>query len=149
VKTVVLGVRRIRAESNIEPGKRIPLQVVGGNPDEQAWLTGSTGAIQQLARIEKIERVDTAPSDATTALAGDTTLLVPLMDLIDPAVEKERLSKELARLEQDLARVEGKLANESFVSRAPADVVDKERKRAADNADQIARLKAQLQKLGG
>ena len=71
------------------------------------------------------------------------------MDLIDPAVEAERLTKELARLEQDLARVEGKLANDSFVSRAPAEVVDKERKRAADNADQIARLRSQLDRLRG
>jgi len=149
LKTVVLGVRRIRAESNLEPGKRIPLAVIGGSADEQAWLAGSASAIQQLARIEKIERVGEAPADATTALAGDTTLLVPLMDLIDPAVERERLTKELNRLEQDLARVEGKLANESFVARAPAEVVDKERRRAADNADQIARLKTQLAKLRG
>jgi len=149
VKTVVLGVRRIRAESNLEPGKRIPLQVVGGSADEQIWLAGSASAIQSLARVEKIERVSVAPSDATTALAGDTTLLIPLLDLIDPAVERERLRKELTRLEQDLARVEAKLANESFVARAPADVVGKERKRAADNADQIARLQAQLAKLRG
>jgi valyl-tRNA synthetase len=85
--------------------------------------------------------------DATTALAGETTLLVPLMDLIDPAVEQERLTKELARLEQDLSRVEAKLANESFVARAPAEVVDKERRRAADNADAIARLRQQLERL--
>ena len=150
LKTVVLGVRRIRAESNIEPGKRIPLQVFGGSATEQEWLTRGTSFIQQIARIEKIERVTEAVSaDATTALAGETTLLVPLMDLIDPAVEAERLTKELARLEQDLARVEGKLANESFVSRAPAEVVDKERKRAADNADQIARLRSQLDRLRG
>jgi valyl-tRNA synthetase len=124
--------------------------VFGGSATEQDWLARGAPCIQQIARSEKIERVtDAVSADATTALAGETTLLVPLMDLIDPAVEAERLTKELGRLEQDLARVEGKLANESFVSRAPADVVDKERKRAADNADQIARLKAQLQKLTG
>ena len=148
LKTVVLGVRRIRAESNLEPAKRIPLQVFGGSAAEQAWLVDCTGAIQQLARVEKIERVtDAVSADATTALAGETTLLVPLMDLIDPAVEQERLTRELARLEQDLARVEAKLANESFVARAPAEVVDKERRRAADNADAIARLRQQLERL--
>ena len=72
---------------------------------------------------------------------------MPLLDLIDPAVEAERLAKEIARLEQDLARVEAKLGNESFVARAPADVVEKERKRAADNASALERLRQQRAKL--
>ena len=147
LKTVVLGVRRIRAESNLEPARRIPLQVKGGSADEQQWLDECAPFIQQLARVERIERVPHARSDATTALAGETTLLVPLMDLIDPAVEADRLAKEIARLEQDLARVSAKLANDSFVARAPAEVVDKERKRAADNADAIDRLQSQLRRL--
>jgi valyl-tRNA synthetase len=149
LKTVVLGVRRIRAESNLEPAKRIPLEVLGGSAEERTWLDDCSAAIRQLARVERIERVSEPTAGATTALAGETTLLVPLLDLIDPEVERERLTKELARLEQDLARVEAKLANESFVARAPAEVVDKERRRAADNADQIARLRQQLARLGG
>ena len=149
LKTVILGVRRIRAESNLEPGKRIPLQVKGGSDAERAWLTECTPFIQQLARVEKIERVEHARADATTALAGETTLLVPLLDLIDPAVEAERLAKEIQRLEQDLARVEAKLGNESFVARAPAEVVEKERKRAADSANALERLRQQRAKLQG
>jgi len=74
-------------------------------------------------------------------------LLVPLLDLIDPAVEADRLAKEIVRLEQDLARVNAKLGNESFVARAPVEVVEKERKRAADNADAIERIQTQLRKL--
>ena len=149
LKTLVLGVRRIRAESNLEPSKRIPLQVKGGAEQERAWLLECTPFIVQLARVERIERVEHATTDATTALAGETTLLVPLLDLIDPAVEVERLAKEIARLEQDLERVTNKLANADFVARAPAAVVEKERKRAADNANSIERLRQQVVKLRG
>ena len=149
LKTLVLGVRRIRAESNLEPSKRIPLQVKGGTEQERAWLLECTPFIVQLARVDRIERVEHATTDATTALAGETTLLVPLLDLIDPAVEVERLAKEIARLEQDLERVTNKLANADFVARAPAAVVEKERKRAADNANSIERLRQQVVKLRG
>jgi valyl-tRNA synthetase len=73
----------------------------------------------------------------------DATVAAP-----DSAREAAALAfAEIARLEQDLARVEGKLANESFVARAPAEVVDKERKRAAENADAIERLRQQLARL--
>ena len=147
LKTVVLGVRRIRAESNLEPARKIPLQVKGGSADEQAWLGECAPFIQTLARLERIERVEHARSDATAAIAGETTLLVPLLDLIDPAVEADRLAKEIVRLEQDLARVNAKLSNDSFVARAPVEVVEKERKRAADNADAIERIQTQLRKL--
>ncbi|MGD9600437.1 MAG: valine--tRNA ligase [Gammaproteobacteria bacterium] len=150
LKTCVLGVRRIRAENNLEPAKRIPLKVHGGNARERDWLTTLTPYICQLARVSAIERVESlSDSGATTALAGETTILVPLLDLIDPAVERERITKELTRLRQDLERTEAKLANESFVAKAPAAIVDKERKRIDDNRDQIARLEQQLAHLPG
>ena len=150
LKTFILGVRRIRAENNLEPAKRIPVRVSGGNAFEKAWLATLQAAIRQLARIERIEDAPAdGDADATTALAGEMTIFVPLLDLIDPAVERERLTREIARLNQDLQRIEGKLSNESFVARAPADVVDKERRRASDNRDQLARLEAQLSRLPG
>ena len=150
LKTVILGVRRIRAENNLEPSKRIPIKVHGGSPVERHHLQALEPYIKQLARVEHITRVDSVTDpDATTALAGETTILVPLLDLINPAVERERITKELARLTQDLERVQGKLANASFIAKAPAEVVAKERKRVADNGDQIARLTEQLGRLRG
>jgi len=148
VRQFILGVRRIRAENNLEPAKRIPVRVHGGSAEERSWLKAMEASIRHLARLETLEdSAEAGGADATTALAGDMTILVPLLDLIDPAVERERLTKEIARLEQDLERVEAKLANASFVERALAEVVEKERRRAADNRDQIARFSEQLARL--
>ena len=148
LKTFVLGVRRIRAESNLEPNRKLRIKVVGGSAAEREWLLAQESFIKQLARVEHIERVESIDDpEATTALAGDTTILIPLLDLIDPVVERERITKELVRLQQDLERIQGKLANESFVAKAPVAVVDKERKRASDLDDQITRLAAQLTRL--
>ena len=148
LKNFILGVRRIRAENNLEPNRRIPIKVYGGNNVERHWSQILEPFIKQLARVERIDRVESAENQGdTSALAGDTTILVPLLDLIDPSVERERITRELARMHQDLQRVQGKLANDSFVAKAPTAVVDKERKRAGDLVDQIERLTAQLGRL--
>ncbi|MGH8598403.1 MAG: class I tRNA ligase family protein, partial [Gammaproteobacteria bacterium] len=148
MKTVVLGVRRIRAENNLEPSRRIPLKVVGGSAVERRWLHALRSHIQHLARVESIERSENIDDpNATSTLAGETTLLVPLLDLLDRDVERERLTKEIDQMTQDLQRVQQKLANQSFVAKAPAEVVAKERKRAAELTDQITRTSNQLARL--
>ena len=77
-------------------------------------------------------------------LVGELKVLVPMAGLIDPTAERKRLGKEIDRLEGDLRRSEGKLANENFVERAPEQVVQKERDRAAAAAEELAVLKKQL-----
>ncbi len=141
VKTFILGVRRIRAEYNIAPSRPLPVQVRHGSAEERAWLERNRGCIAALARLERItDLAGTRAAESATALAGGMTLLVPLADLIDPGAELQRLEKELARLEQERARVTSKLANENYVSRAPAAVVEKERARLDGIMAAIARL---------
>ena len=148
VKAFVLGVRRIRAEQNISPGKTLQVLVHGGSDHERRWLQANQDAIIQLARISSLNRIkaDAAP-DAATALVGDSTILIPLTDLIDRQVEGERLSKEIVKHEQDLERCATKLANPKFVDRAPEVVVNKERDRKQQIEDAVARLREQLDRI--
>ena len=69
------------------------------------------------------------PPMAATALVGDMQVLVPMAGLIDKDAELARLDKEIQRLQGEVQRVGGKLANEGFVAKAPAEVLDKERDR--------------------
>ena len=74
-------------------------------------------------------------------------LLIPMAGLIDQEAELARLSKNIEKHEQDVWRISAKLANENFVARAPAEVVDKERKKLADAESALNNLRAQADKI--
>ena len=147
MRDFILGVRRIRAEYDLEPAKRLPVLVRDGSAEEHAWLQEHGYMIEQIARTEKIAAAAPEPGDTATALAGTMTVLVPLADLIDKEAEQLRLTKELAKLDGEISRANGKLSNQSFVDRAPEAVVNKERERLAEASaarDKLANQFAQL-----
>ncbi|NKB35905.1 MAG: valine--tRNA ligase [Gammaproteobacteria bacterium] len=143
LKTFILGVRRIRGERDIAPGKPLSIMVKGGSDNEKTWLELNKAYINDLTRVEAIAEVAEAPDDAVIALAGEMTIIVPLADLIDPAAELAKLEKELNKLENVLTGIESKLANSSFVDKAPEAVVNKERQRLLDTRETMEKLKAQ------
>ena len=100
-----------------------------------------------LAKLSDDEIASTLPEDANApvAVVGETRLMLKIE--IDVAAEKERLTKEIARLEGEVTKAHAKLGNESFVSRAPAAVVDQEKKRLADFEATVDKLKTQLERL--
>jgi valyl-tRNA synthetase len=147
VKLFILGVRRIRSERDIAPGKALAVQVKGGSADEQTWLDLNTHYIKSLGKITTITSVEESTDDAIITLAGDMTILVPLADLIDPKSESARLEKELNRLNNDKQRIESKLNNSNFIDRAPEDVVNKEKQKLDDTLTSIQKLEDQHQRI--
>lgn len=147
VKRFILGVRRIRSERDIAPGKALAVQVKGGSAGEKSWLELNTNYIKSLGKITSITSVKESSDDAIIALAGDMTILVPLADLIDPKSESARLEKELNNLNNDKQRIESKLNNSNFIDRAPEDVVNKEKQKLDDTLTSIQKLEEQHQRI--
>jgi valyl-tRNA synthetase len=149
LKGVVLGIRNIRGEMNIKPAASIPLLLQGGGPADRKWLAATEPLLMRMAKLERIEWLADAaePPPAAMQLARELKLMVPLAGLIDVAAERARLDKEIARRQQEIARIEGKLGNESFVAKAPVDVVAKERERAAEVQNAIMSLEQQRRAL--
>jgi valyl-tRNA synthetase len=147
LKKFILGVRRIRSERDIPPGKALAVQVKGGSEQEQNWLEGNNHYLQNLARIESIIKIDEEPDDAVIALAGEMTIAVPLADLIDPAAELVKLEKELIKLENAKQGIDKKLDNPGFVDKAPEAVVSKERARLIVTDEAIKKLQAQYERI--
>jgi len=149
VKGVLTGVRRIRAEMNIAPGKVIPLLFADGDAADRARAAKFAAQIAFLGRVESPVWVDGDEPAAAVAVVGGMRALIPLEGLIDVGAEKTRLAKEIARVEGEIRKCEGKLGNASFVANAPAEVVDQERQRISDWTRQVDALKEQARKLGG
>ncbi|HYL24178.1 MAG TPA: valine--tRNA ligase, partial [Burkholderiales bacterium] len=104
--------------------------------------------LRSLARLGEVKIAPTLPdSPAPVAVVGEARLM--LYKAVDPAAEAERISKEITRVSGEIAKCRAKLANPSFVERAPAPVVEQERRRLADFEELLAKLQDQLRKLRG
>jgi valyl-tRNA synthetase len=146
---VILGVRRIRGEMNIAPGKPLPVLLQHGSASDRQFVANNTVYLQKIARLEAITWLDAqaTPPESAIALVGDLQMLIPMAGLIDKQAELERLSKEIQRISKDLPRIEGKLSNPSFVEKAPAEVLLKEQEKLADCRSQLQNLEAQYNKM--
>jgi valyl-tRNA synthetase len=147
--SVILGVRRIRGEMNIAPSKPLPVLLQNGSEKDAQRLAINRVYLQKLARLETMTWLsvdDTAPESAI-ALVGEMQILIPMAGLIDKTAELARLDKEIQKVRNDLPRVEGKLNNPSFVDKAPADVLEKERAKLADMQSLLHSLESQHAKI--
>ena len=148
VKQFVLGVRKIRSGMNIDPRKALPVLLQNGAEQDRQRLDDNRHYITALGRVESIEWLGDEPApESATALIGDMKLLIPMAGLIDKEAEQARLGKELDKKRGDLQRTENKLNNASFVDKAPAAVVDKEKAKAEDLRSAIRQLEEQLAKI--
>lgn len=147
----VLGVRRIRGEINIPPGKALPVLLQDGSTQDRQFFANNTALIQRMARLETTQwlKVDQPAPEAAIALVGDLKILVPMAGLIDKQAELDRLSKEISKIQANLPRIEGKLNNPKFVDKAPAAVIEKERTKLEDFCSQLDKLQEQKVKIEG
>jgi len=149
VKQLMLGVRQIRGEMKISMAKRIDIIVANANDADLRRLADFEPLLSKLAKLESVRVLaagEEAPMSAT-ALVGEMQVLVPMAGLIDKDAELARLDKEITRLQGEVQRVGGKLANEGFVAKAPAEVLEKERAKLAEAEQALAKLVEQREKI--
>ena len=149
VKAFILGIRKIKGEMNIAPGKPLPVLLQHASENDLLSLDANRYYLDFLARLESVTILqpgEEAPESAT-ALVGEMKILIPMAGLIDKAAEMARLEKEIGRISSDLDRIENKLANANFVDRAPQAVVQKEKARLAAQQTARAKLEEQLEKI--
>ena len=139
LKAMVEACRALRGEMGVSPAQRLPL-IAQGEPNE---LAQCAPFLKAMAKLEAVEIVSTLPagSVAPVQIVGSTRLMLKVE--IDIAAETARLDKEIARVKTELDKAQAKLANESFVARAPAAVVTQERERVASFEGTLARLQEQ------
>jgi len=148
LKGFILGVRQIRAQMDIAPGKVLPLLIQNASATDAARIAGMAGSISFLARVDTPRVLATGEEapESSTALLGEMKLLVPMAGLIDKGAELARLAKQIAKLESDLALNRGKLENPNF-SKAPPAVQQKTHDLIAQQARDLEALQVQSKKI--
>ena len=149
VRNVILGIRQIRGEMDISPGKALPVLLQGSGETDRTRSTRYANLLERVGRVESVTVLgdEEQPPAAATALLGDMRLLVPMKGIIDVDAERARLEKQKEKVTAELEKARNKLGNENFVKNAPVEVVAKERARAAEFEKTIAQLDEQLEKL--
>jgi valyl-tRNA synthetase len=149
VMQFILGIRKIKGEMNIAPGKPVPVLLANASDTDRRLAKRHRHFLDFLARTESIEilAADDHGPESSTALVGDMKVLIPLAGLIDKEAEIKRLGKETGRLQGDMERIEKKLANPNFVDKAPQAVVEKEREKLAETKRALETLQMQLAKI--
>jgi valyl-tRNA synthetase len=149
LKGVIVGIRNIRGEMNIPPGKELTILLKNGGEEDKRRLAENAPYLRKLAKLAEITwlEVDEEAPVAATALVGELEILVPMAGLIDKEAELARLAREVEKLDKDLKRVQGKLSNSSFVDKAPAAVVEKEREKMQAQQQALQKLQEQEQRI--
>jgi valyl-tRNA synthetase len=149
VMNFLLGVRRIRGEMNIAPGKPLPVLLQNGSTFDQNWVSDYQMYLLKLGRLESIKWLgnDEVPPESAIALIGEMKILIPMAGLIDRDAELARLEKEIQKIKNELPRIEAKLSNPAFADKAPAEVINKEKTKLADLRSSLDNLEQQKSKI--
>jgi valyl-tRNA synthetase len=150
VVRLISEIRTVRSEMNVAPSITVPLLMAGARPESLARAERWADAIHRMGRASEIRALSgDPPKGVVQAVLDETTLMLPLADVIDFAAERARLAKERTRIEGEVQKVEAKLGSETFVSRAPVEIVEENRERLASWQAEIARLDAALARIAG
>ncbi|MCK5913219.1 MAG: class I tRNA ligase family protein, partial [Desulfuromusa sp.] len=149
VMDVIRAIRNVRGELDVPPGKKIKVVLDCKAESVVQSILAGQAYIHSLARVEDllvgvaVER----PKQASTQVAGDVEVLIPLADLVNVAEEEARLQKEIEKVEKDVGFFEKKLSNEKFVANAPPQVLEKDRSKLAAAEKKREILQQSLEKI--
>ena len=151
IKEAVRGIRNVRTQMNVAPGKKAAVYVVSDKEevrdiftDGKLFFASLAGASDVTVQADKAGIAD----DAVSVVIPNATIYIPFAELVDIKQEIERLTKEQKRLEGELARVNGMLSNERFMSKAPEAKVLEERAKLEKYTQMMEQVKERLSQLG-
>ncbi len=147
VVNVISEIRSVRSEMNVPAGAKIPLVLIGGGKAVRERAERHEATIKRLARIETLEFAKAAPKGSAQIVIGETTAALPLAGVIDMAAERTRLTREIEKSQAEIRKVDAKFANESFMAKAPPEIVEENRERKADFEATVKKLQVALKRV--
>lgn len=149
---IITAIRSLRSNMNLPAGAKLHIYLKGASTQSIFNLDKMNGLICSLARLEKIElfgNEQEISKDMVQSVFKESVILVPLKGIVDFAAERERLNKELETLNRNIEGYARKLSNQSFVERAPANIVAEERRRQSEALENKAKIEEALARIVG
>ncbi|HTE51957.1 MAG TPA: valine--tRNA ligase [Kofleriaceae bacterium] len=146
---VAAAIRTLRSTYSVPPSWKVPVEVRVPDDASRALVEQHRDIVEQSARATLTLSASggAIPQSARQVVRADIEVVVPLQGLIDIDAERARIQKEIGRVDKEIAQVDKKLSNQKFVANAPAEVVDKERARLAEEASRRQKLVSALEAL--
>ncbi|MFH1156259.1 MAG: valine--tRNA ligase [Pseudomonadota bacterium] len=146
---VISGIRNIRSEMNIKPSITLAALVHTLDSDEKSVVDANRSMIENLARLDSLVITENSVENPSAAIVvvRQTTIKIPLEGVIDFDKEEQRLEKEVEKLTKELFSISKRLTNESFLDKAPIDVVDKVRLQKTELEEKTDKLKHSLERI--
>jgi valyl-tRNA synthetase len=147
LQDLIRALREMRARHGVSPGKPLPAIVKAGGLFAEKMIE-MRHLIVQMANLSALEIAADAerPASAAAEVVGEAEIY--LAGVLDPVEERAKLERKLDKLREEKTRSERKLANDGFISRAPVEVVEAERRKLADAESQIEIIERNIRALG-
>jgi valyl-tRNA synthetase len=134
----------VRADMNVPAAAKVKLLVKDASAQTEKRLKTHDDLLKRMARLETVETTKTVPPGSIQTVLGETTLIIPVADLIDLGKERARLEKEIAALNANIQKTMQKLGNKDFVDRAPPEVIEEHQERRAQDEQTLKKLEQAL-----
>ena len=151
IQEVITALRNIRAEAGVAPSKEVEALIKTSSESELSILSDNKAFLMKLAKLSSLQfgKELQKPDLSGFRVVGSSEIIVPLLGLLDIEAESKKILDQIAKLEQGLANTNAKLSNATFVSKAPAAVIEREKANLADYQQKIEKLQANLALLQG
>ncbi|WP_375457842.1 valine--tRNA ligase [uncultured Enterovirga sp.] len=144
---LISEIRSVRSELGVPPAAQVPLVLVSPSAETRARAGRWNETLRRQARLSAIEEATTPPGQSVQVVVQGEVAALPLAGIVDLEAELDRLGREAAKLDGEIVKIDAKLGNESFVSRAPEEVVEEQRERRAEAVARRARIDEALARL--
>ena len=140
VVDLISEIRSVRSEMGVPPSTLVPLVLIAPSDRAARSVAGWSESIKRLARVERVETAEVAPSGALQLVVRDQVVALPLAGVVDLTAERGRLDKEIDKVRLEIAKVAAKLGNDDFLARAPEEVIAEHEERRETFEERLVKL---------
>ncbi len=147
---LITTVRSLRNEMNVPASAKPELVLLDGKATHsgwQDWIATHKDAMIRMARLKDIRLAEAMPPQSAQAVVAGVEMAMPLADVLDFDAEKKRLNTALIAAESEVKKIESKLNNQGFVSKAPAEVIEENKRRLEVEIERRDKIETALNRL--